>query len=332
MNPILHFQEFPQPKIRKRYVTTYKLKTLFVFLICITLSLSVPVTGSGKEITLAAVGDVFFARGVAAELKTKPPSYLFADVQSILSKADIAVCNLECTLSTKGLPQRRKMVFRVSPSYAHALKAAGIDVADLANNHTLDYGRDALVDTYNAIESAGLVSVGAGKDRSSAIRVRIVKRGNLKVGFIAYTDLATSGVIRLDDQPTVAGVNDDQIPAEVKAAKFQCDALIVMFHWGVEYMKTPTQRQKMLARLCIDSGADAVLGHHPHVLQPTEVYKNRPIIYSSGAFVWDSKLFGANKSAIYLLKISKNQARLIKTIPLKITHARPTPVKTTIKR
>ena len=307
------------------------MKTPSILLLCILLSLSVPTFGSGKEITLAAVGDVFFARGVAAELKTKPTSYLFADVQSILSKADIAVCNLECTLSEKGLPQRRKMVFRVSPSYAHALKAAGFDVVDLANNHTLDYGRDALVDTYNAVESAGLVSVGAGKDRSSAIRVRIVQRGNLKVGFIAYTDLATSGVIRLDDQPTVAGVNDDQIPAEVKAAKSQCDALIVMFHWGVEYMKIPTKRQKMLARLCIDSGADAVLGHHPHVLQPTEVYKNRPIIYSAGAFVWDSKLFGANKSAIYLLKIAKNKASLVKTIPLKITHARPTPVKTRAK-
>lgn len=303
------------------------MRAFFIQLICILLLLSVPVMGTDKDIILAAVGDVLFARGVENELKSHPGKYLFANVRNILHNADVAVCNLECTLSNRGLPQRRRMVFRNSPSLAHTLQESGIDVVDLANNHTLDYGRDALVDTYQAVKSAGMVSVGAGENRKSATRVQIVKRGDLKLGFLAYTDLATSGVVRLDDMPTVAGVCDDLLPGEIKTAKAQCDTLVVMFHWGVEYMKAPTKRQKSLAKMCIDNGADVIIGNHPHVLQKTEVYRNRPIIYSNGAFIWDSRLFGANKSAIYLLAIGKGHARLVRSIPVTITHCRPTPTR-----
>ena len=194
-----------------------------------------------------------------------------------------------------------------------------------ANNHTLDYGRDALLDTVDAVEEAGMAAVGAGRNRDEALTVRVVEKNGLRVGFVGYTDLPTCGVVRLSDRPTVAGVNSDEVANQVKDAKAKCDVLAVSFHWGIEYMKKPTERQKTLAHLCIDNGADLVLGHHPHVLQTVEVYKGRPIVYSMGAFVWDAKVFGADKSAVYVFELGKSSARLAKQIPIDIMNCRPTP-------
>ncbi len=276
-----------------------------------------------QKVTLAAVGDVFFARGAGRQIAKHGPDYPFADTKDIIRSADLAFCNLECTLSRRGLPQRRRLLFRADPSLAHALKRNGFDVASLANNHTLDFGRDALLDTVDAIDKAGMTSVGAGADRDDATKLRIVKRKGLRIGFLAFTDIPSCGVVRLDNKPTVAGVNADEIGGIVSRAKKHCDVLVVSFHWGIEYMKKPTMRQKMLAHKVIDSGADVVLGHHPHVLQTVEEYKSKPIIYSMGGFVWDAKIFGADNSAIYILQLSRQQCKISRTIPVKVVNCRP---------
>ena len=278
-----------------------------------------------EKVTLVAVGDVFFARGVAKQIDKHTPDYVFEKTRKIIRGADIAFCNLECPLSARGVPRRTRYLFRCDPSYAQVLHGNGFDVACLANNHTLDYGRDALMDTIEAVQSAGMVALGAGKDRQEALEVRVVEKNGLRVGFIAYTDLPTRGVVRLDDRPTVAGVNSDELADQVKRANARCDVLVVSFHWGVEYMKRPTERQIMLAHTCVDNGADLVLGHHPHVLQTTEVYKNKPIVYSMGAFVWDAKVFGADRSEIYKFELGKSSARLVEPMPIDTTNCRPTP-------
>ena len=278
---------------------------------------------SSGKVTLAAVGDVFFCRGVARQIEKHGPNYPFQKTENIIREADLAFCNLECCLSTRGIAQRRRYRFRADPAFAAVLREAGFDVASLANNHTLDFGRDAMLDTIDAVESAGMLAPGAGRNREQALALRTIEKNGVRVGFIAYTDLPTVGVVRLSDRPTVAGVNADQLAQEVKRAKSDCDALVVSFHWGVEYMSRPTERQQMLAHLCIDSGADLILGHHPHVLQTVEVYKDKPIVYSMGAFVWDAKIFDADKSAIYLFDLGKDSARLTKTIAVDITRCRP---------
>ncbi|OFX15142.1 MAG: hypothetical protein A2Z18_07260 [Armatimonadetes bacterium RBG_16_58_9] len=274
-------------------------------------------------VTLAAVGDVLLARGVGRQIAKHGPDYPFAGTRETTSRADIAFFNLECPLSQRGVVRSRKYQFRADPSFAHAISRAGFDVASLANNHTLDYGRDALLDTMGAVENAGMTPVGAGASRNDAVRVRMVRKNGLRIGFLAYTDLPNCGVVRLPDRPTVAGVDTSTLPKEVRAAKRKCDVLVVSFHWGIEYMTKPTERQRMLAHLAIDNGADVVLGHHPHVLQSVEVYANKPILYSTGAFVWDGKIFDADKSAIYLLELGKSSARLVKTVPIRIRNCRP---------
>lgn len=282
------------------------------------------VWAGSRTVKLVAVGDVLFARGVGKQITKHGAPWLFANMKRTIKSADIAFCNLECTLSTGGVAQRRRYQFRANPRLAGVLQNAGFDVACLANNHTLDYGREAMMDTVRAVRKAGMTAVGAGKDRADALKLQIVKKNGLRVGFLAYTDLPTDGVVRLADRPTVAGLNPDELPVHIKAARKRCDVLVVSFYWGVEYMKRPTERQQHIAHVCIDSGADLVLGHHPHVLQTTETYKGRPIIYSMGAFVWDAKVFGADRSAIYTIELGKGSAKLVGTRPVRIKQCRPT--------
>jgi len=276
-----------------------------------------------RTVTLVAVGDVLLARGVAKQIDKHGADWLFDDTRDVLKGADLAFCNLECPLSTRGVPGKRRFLFRADPKHAAALLSNGFDVVSLANNHTLDYGRDAMLDTIEAVRKAGITPVGAGANKAEASRIQVVTRHGLRVGFVAYVDLPSYGVVTLPDKPGVAGVDSGSLPAEIRAAKKKCDALVVSFHWGVEYMKRPTERQKKLARLCIDNGADLVLGHHPHVLQPVETYKGRPIAYSMGGFVWDGRVLGANKSAVYLFELGKSSARLAKSIPIDIKGCRP---------
>lgn len=282
-----------------------------------------PPHGQQRPVTLVAVGDIFFARGVARAIAKHGPDYPFAATDRIIRRADIAFCNLECPLSTRGIPQRRRYLFRCDPAYAKRLRDHGYDAISLANNHTLDYGRDALTDTITCLRSAHLTCFGAGTDRRDARRLRIIDKNGLRVGFIGYNDITPPGVVQADDKPDVARLDTGSLAREVRAAKSRCDVLVVSMHWGIEYMKHPTERQRKLAQLCIDSGADLVLGHHPHVLQPVETYKGRPIIYSLGAFIWDARIFDADKSAILRFELRKSSARILATTPVTVKAAQP---------
>jgi poly-gamma-glutamate synthesis protein (capsule biosynthesis protein) len=284
-----------------------------------------PASAPNQTVTLVAVGDVFFARGVAKQIDKHGIGYPFEKSRDIFQGADIAFCNLECPLSTRGVPQRRRYLFRCDPSYSDLLRETGFDVICLANNHTLDYGRDALLDTMDAVHRAGLTGVGAGRDRRDALTARIIEKSGLRVGFAAYTDMPTCGVVRLTDRATIAGVNADELAEQIRAAESECDVLVVSFHWGVEYMKKPTERQRALAHTCIENGADLILGHHPHVLQTVETYRGKPIVYSMGGFVWDAKIFDADKSAIYKIELGKNRARLDSIIPVDVVNCQPIP-------
>lgn len=270
----------------------------------------------GPSVTLLAVGDVMLDRAIGRAVAAHGPAYPFAPTLKLIRRADVAVFNLECVLSTRGEPQHELYVFRADPSMALELATAGFKVAVLANNHTLDFGREALMDTIHAAEVAGMVAVGAGEDRAHAEALKVVTARGLRVGFLAFTDVPDAGVERRDNAPTVAFVGDRTLASEVAAARKKCDSLIVFFHWGVEYMKRPTERQQALARKCVDAGADLVLGCHPHVLQTVETYKGKPIVYSLGGFVFDSKRFGSDKSAMFFFELRRHAARLVRTVPI----------------
>ncbi len=280
-------------------------------------------TGTRNVVTLAAVGDVMLARGVGAQIERHGPRYPYLQIKDTLKQYDIVFFNLECPMSHRGVARRTDVAFRCPPEQAELLKWAGFTVASLANNHTLDYGRAALTDTIDFLESAGITTVGAGEDMKAAEALRIVNVSGMKVGFLAYTDIPNAGTTILPDQPSVAGADLENMRNHVRAAVKKTDALVVSFHWGVEYMTIPSRRQKELGRAAIDEGAALVLGHHPHVLQPVQTYRGRPILYSAGGFIWDSRIRDSDKSAIFVFELSPGSARLKKTIPIRVIRGQP---------
>lgn len=284
-----------------------------------------PVRGTERTVTLAAVGDVFFCRGVEEQIEEKGIDYLFESTTEILSACDLAFCNLECVLSTRGTPMDKRFLFRADPSCANVLSTAGFDVVCVANNHTIDFGYEALLDTVNAVENAGMISVGTQIAESGDTGARFVERNGLTIGFLALSDFAYDSEKTPGGYPVVMLFDPDNLAGQVSEAKSRCDVLVVSMHWGVDYIPFFTERQQAIGEMCIDNGADLVLGHHPHVLQDVVLYEGKPIVYSMGGFVWDSSRSGANHSVIFVFKLGVDRAELIETIPVEIVDCQPVP-------
>jgi poly-gamma-glutamate synthesis protein (capsule biosynthesis protein) len=279
-----------------------------------------------RIVSFAAVGDIYFCRGVAPVIEENGVDYLFESTSEIISSYDLAFCNLECALSNRGTPLEKRFLFRSDTSCAYALSAAGFDVVCLGNNHTIDYGYDALLDTVDAVENAGMIEVGTQVAGTDDPGFRIIEKNGLDIGFLAFSDLYDDAGEVPEGYPYVMMVDPVTLPQQVADAKSRCDVLIVSMHWGVDYLDFPTERQQALAKLCIDEGADLILGHHPHVLQDVEIYKGKPIVYSMGGFVWDSSRDGADHSGIFAFELGEDSAEFVEMIPVEIVGCRPEPV------
>ncbi|MCX6647311.1 MAG: CapA family protein [bacterium] len=279
-----------------------------------------------RTVSFAAVGDIFFCRGVSHVIEENGVDYLFESTTDIISSYDLAFCNLECALSNRGTPLEKRFLFRSDPSCAYALSAAGFDIVCLGNNHSIDYGYDALLDTMDAVENAGMTDVGTQVAGSGDSGVRIIEKNGLTIGFLAFCDLYDDAGEALEGYPSIMMVDPVALPQQVADAKSRCDVLVVSMHWGVDYVDFPTERQQALAKLCIDNGADLILGHHPHVLQEMEIYKGKPIVYSMGGFVWDSSRDGADHSGIFAFELGDDSAEFVEMIPVEIRGCRPEPV------
>lgn len=258
-------------------------------------------------VTIAAGGDTTLgynlqdhfdqqlAAGVTKELLW--PLY-FAGVREVLEGADIALVNLECPFTERGVKLPKNFNFRARRELVEILKRGSVDVVSLANNHTMDWGPDGLDDTRLTLEDAGIAHFGAGDDLGVARQPAILERGGMKVGFLGWYFQAGEDMIEpeamyaRDDRAGVAGAYKSlrairrQVRDDVARWKPEVDALIPYFHWGHEGSYEIRDYQVELAHLCVDMGCRAVLGAHPHRLQGVEVYRGAPIFYSLGNFVY----------------------------------------------
>ena len=234
-------------------------------------------------------------RGPGEDIRRYGPSYPFQLVADALRQADIAFANLEAPITEGGVPANKDYVFRAPASAAESLAAAGIDVVSLANNHALDYGPEGLSDTMAALQSSGIVYVGAGPDEAAARRPAIVTVKGLRLAFLSYVNTPDDSVSGFSvastaatvDRAGVAWATPEAVAQDVAQAARQADIVIVSLHTGFEYREAPNALQLQLAHAAIDAGASLVLGHHPHVLQGIEEYKGGLIAYSLGNFVFD---------------------------------------------
>jgi hypothetical protein len=241
--------------------------------------------------TLAFAGDVHGERHIAvAVAEGRNP---LAPVAGILASADVAVLNLETPLSTRGTPASKTYTFRGPPALAADLAEAGVDVVSLANNHALDYGVDALVDTLAVTAEAGVRTVGAGLDATAAYAPALVDTPAGRVAVVGVTRvLHTRAWEATATRPGLASAYDEPAAvAAVQAARAAADVVVVAVHWGTERADCPDAGQRHLARLLTDAGADLVIGHHPHVLQGVQHLDGAAggaalVAYSLGNFVW----------------------------------------------
>ncbi len=235
-------------------------------------------------------GDVMVDRVVEGYIGSYGADAVLRGIGPQLKKGDAAWVNLESPLSTLGSPTPGKdYTFEGPPSMAPALAAAGIDLVTLGNNHSVDYGRAALMDTIKRLEKAGVQVVGAGRDDEDAWTAAIVETsGGATIGFLAWSDVLWPGY-RATSTPGVAEGRTDipRMKQSIRALAKEVDYVVVGYHWGLEYEHYPWGAQTSEAHAAIDAGADLVIGHHPHVLQGFETYKGRLIAYSLGDLVFD---------------------------------------------
>jgi len=272
------------------------------------------------DVSLAAVGDIMLDRGVAEAIARNGLDSILPVVAAQIKAADIAFANLECPLAATGPHDPAKMIFRADPRTVHVLLQGGFDVVSLANNHTLDAGQAALIETIDHLEDAGIKYVGAAREPAHGSDPVFLDARGKRIGFLAYTDLDFH-----HDSESRVDPGLTNLRAQVAAARDSCDLLVVSFHWGVQDKDVPTHRQADVARASIDAGADLILGHHPHVLQAAEVYKRRLILYSMGDFVFDARSADEAEGGIFEVYYRPGKGLKLWMAPVRIMPSRMGP-------
>jgi hypothetical protein len=246
------------------------------------------------NVRVVAVGDILLDRGVADRIQSNGLDSLLPVVAPQLQRADIAFGNLECPIATVGPHDPSATIFRADPATVAVLVQGGFDMLSVANNHTLNSGPAALIETLDHLDAVGIGYVGAAREEEHGSDPAFLQVRDLRIGFLAYTDLPfeCESYSKVDEDLT-------RLRQQVAAARADCDVLLVSFHWGEMDQTVPTPRQVEVAHASIDAGADAVLGHHPHVLQGAEMYQGKPILYSMGNLVFDRRTTAEGESGLF---------------------------------
>jgi poly-gamma-glutamate synthesis protein (capsule biosynthesis protein) len=258
-----------------------------------------------RPLVLAAAGDVTFGDGVLTAIQAYGVRYPWRSVARVLRRADLAVVNLEGAVSKRGAPwPGKEFTFRGPPA---ALRAAaffaGIDAVSLANNHSLDYGRTAFLDTIRHARRFGIAPAGGGGNLRRARRPAIRMRGNLRVAFLGFSDVRPFGFDAGTRTPGATPAFPEYVRRDVRAARRRADVVVAYFHWGIERATRPNARQRSLARTALGAGAHVVLGAHPHVLQPIRRMRTRLVAWSLGNFVFAAHSPGTERTGILRMKL-----------------------------
>ena len=243
-----------------------------------------------EEASLIIVGDISFSRGVERIIKAqKNINYPFFETQDYLQGGNIVFGNLESPITSGREILDQEMIFRSNPDTERALKGAGFSLLSLANNHTPDFGEQGLKDTLQYLEKSGLQFVGAGRNSQEAYQPVYIEIKGIKFAFLAYVDpnLVPRSYEAGERHAGTAFMKVEKLTEAIKQAKQKADFVIVSMHAGNEYTSKPNNLQINFAHLAIDAGASLVIGHHPHVVQKMEKYKDKYIFYSLGNFVFD---------------------------------------------
>lgn len=284
-----------------------------------------PVRIRSRYLTLAAVGDINLGNGPGAYMRRYGYRYPWLRVARTLRAADIAFGNLECAVSRRGQPVPKQFNFRGRPAALRRVaRFASFDALNVANNHTGDYGRVAFLDTLRFTRKFGMTPVGGGVNRARALRPRVMKRHGLRVAFVGFSDRLPLSFYATSRRSGIAFAAQPAIRSAVRRAKRRADVVVATFHWGDELRSTPTARQRLFARTALRAGAHAVIGAHPHVLQPRQRLGRRVVAYSLGNFVFSTGGGATSRTGILRLRLSGRGVEGMRLLRGHIVGTQPT--------
>ncbi|MCR5130355.1 MAG: CapA family protein [Prevotella sp.] len=282
-------------------------------------------------------GDILLDRGVKPYLDYGGMHQVIPDETAVfLRSVDIVVGNLECPATTIHQPAFKRYVFRGEPQWLDSLRSYGFTHLNLANNHSVDQGRQGLRDTRQNILRAGLIPIGADSTMTAAAKPLLlttlpiaastdkeVKSGR-PVYLLASNRLPLESFAYLPDRESVSQEPFDSLLNRVRTLKKSDSTavVIVTLHWGGEHMQKPLPQQRLEAHSLIDAGADVLIGHHPHCLQTIEDYKGKKIYYSIGNFIFDQQKPLNTEACVVRVRITQNNM-VTETIPIHIDHCAP---------
>lgn len=244
---------------------------------------------TAPETVIVFGGDVMLSRVVNQRtVRSGDWSWPFSRIASMTAAADIAVVNLESPFSHNGRYEvpTGSFSFNADPRSVAGLQYAGIDLVSLANNHFGNQGRQGMLDTFDILTNAGIAYTGAGTSTRAAHQPTIMERNGVRFAFLSYAYPETEAVAT-ERIPGMANMDVSLLRSDVATARDQADVVIILMHAGTEYVTEPNWQQVEFAHAAIETGADLVIGHHPHWVQTTEIYQGKPIVYSLGNLVFD---------------------------------------------
>lgn len=289
-------------------------------IVCILLVLAFASAAIGQEIVVNAVGDIMLAGRATPVLARIGYDHPFVATAPLLRRGDVTIGNLEAPAARIGTEFKgKKFRFRADPSVVPALQRAGFTVLTLANNHILDFGPEAMLETIGHLERQGLGFAGAGADMAAARKECIQTVHGKRVAVLAYSLTQPTEFLAGSDRPGTAPGWGRFFAEDIARSKSRADHVVVSFHWGGELETRPKPYQVAAARRAIDAGADVVIGHHPHVLQGVERYNGGVIFYSLGNFAFASRSRHADRSVIARIVLDDG-VKEVELIPLNVLH------------
>jgi gamma-polyglutamate biosynthesis protein CapA len=338
MNKTLTFKEKLLKSIKKQ-----KKKTIgqsFLALLVVTLSITglsflnkPAISKVQKEENLiftgTMVGDMMFGRHVEKVSSKYGEEALFQYVKPYLESSDYVTGNFENPVTLQDdYPKADKYIHLSTKAQSvTALKNLNFSVLNFANNHAMDFGEQGLIDTLQTFEDHHLDVVGAGRNLEEAKnKISYQKINDLTVATLGFTDAYVKGFSALENSGGILPADPELFMPLIAKAKQQANLVVVHMHWGQEYDNEPQIRQKQMAKAIADSGADIIIGHHPHVLSSVEIYNNTLIAYSLGNFVFDQGWSRTRDSTLLQYKLYKSGKAAFEFIPLRIREAQPTPL------
>lgn len=272
------------------------------------------------EITLAFAGDVHFEGRVSGRLDTDPAT-AFGPVASVLSRADLAMVNLETSVTERGTAEPKEFVFRAPATAFAALRAAGVDVATMANNHAADFGDVGLDDTLAAVTAARFPTVGIGADAAKAYAPYYARVRGHRVAILGASqvrDRTLAAWTAGDATPGIASAHSDRLVAAVRAARTGAEVVVVYVHWGIEGQGCPSAEQRSLAARLAEAGADAVVGTHAHLLLGGGWLGRTYVGYGLGNFLWWRDAAFSNDTGVLRLTFRGRQVVAASMAPARI--------------